>query len=418
MRILEIFFKLKKEIILTFLLLFFSLVGYIPTWPYMLSNSILLILPALILLSLNRIRFTNNILVFSAGWMIISIVPYILNSIDLFRENPSHKIIIYSLKFFGVLFASYLGYNSSMRYKDLSKILYFIFILNFILMSAQFFIFESMKLEGVGSDAEWVPVLDTVFWKRQVGGLLGNSNAVGSFVLFTTIFLYDWLKQNRNKLWITLFLSIIAIVFYAKSRNNIIVGVFFISYSLLFINKKLLLIKNISFLGLISVLIIIFSSENEITDSIFKFSSINDKVNSLTTRLIINQEAIKIWWNHLFWFGGGFGTETYFLAKFDASRNYSEMLYTKYLLEMGVIGSVFSASILYVFYKNKIRSFQQKKLFNNLIFIIFFVSFFETVFYTQQLFYFVIFILAWLGNHSIDQEKHITLKLTSKLKVK
>jgi hypothetical protein len=398
--------KIRTEVFLTTVLLFFSLIGYIPTFPYMLSNTILLLLPITFLFYLNRIRFGNNSIAFIIIWLIISFLPYLVNSSEMFSENASRKLIVFSLKIFGALFAVFLGYRNSLKYSDLCKVLLFIFFVNFFLMSLQFFILKPMTLTGQGADAKWIYYNDpNPFWKRHVVGICGNTNTVGSFFLFTTVFMLDWLKRNKMLLVTVLILSITAIGLYAKSRNNILVSILFTGYYLFFIRKKLRPVLNYSLFCLMFLAIVFFSSGSEVTDSIFRFSSFEDKINSLSVRLIVNQEAINIWWNHLFLFGGGFGSETFHMAKYHSTRFYSEMLYTKSLLEMGIIGSCFSAFFIFIIYKNKCRDFFQRRLFKNLIFIVVFVSFFETVFYTQQLFYFLLFILAWLAGHSYDEDK-------------
>lgn len=394
---------IRSEVLLTFVLLFFSLVGYVPNWPYMLSNLVLLLLPAFVLLNIRRIRLSNNSIAFIACWLLISIIPYLVNSSEMFAENTTRKIFVNSLKIFGVLCAVFLGYTNTLKYNDLCKVLFAILIVNFTLMTIQFFIMKPMDLVGEGLVARWVYKVNTqAFWKLKVVGICGNANTVGSFVLFVTVFLFYWLKQKGKLLWITILLSAIAIGFYAKSRNNILVGLLFIGFYLFFVKKKLFPVLNYSLFALFFLVVVFFSASSEVTDTIFKFSSFKDKVNSLSIRLVVNKEAFNIWWYHLFWFGGGMGSETYFMGKLHATRLWTEMLYTKYLLEMGFVGCCSSAFFLYFLYRNKLKDFFQRRLFKNLLFIVFFVSFFETVFYTQQLFYFIIFLLAWLSSHKID----------------
>jgi hypothetical protein len=395
--------KIRTEAILTFILIFSSLLGYVPTWPYMLSNSILLLMPVLVFLNLNRIKFTNNIIAFVSVWLIISVLPFIVNSSGFFSENTSQKVIVFCLRIFGVLFAFFLGYTNDLKYQDLCKILFFIFILNFILMSVQFFFIRPMIMVKKGEVAEWQDIINPgSMWKKRVVGICGNANTVGSFVLFSVIFLFDWLRPKRKLLWFTIFLSVIAIGLYAKSRNNILVSLLFIGYYLLFVRKNLKPVITYTLFAIIFLIVVLLSSGSEVTDTIFQFSSFANKINSLTVRLKVNSEAINIWWNHLLFFGGGFSTETFFMGKFHSTRLFSEMLYTKYLIEMGIVGSATSALFLYVLYKNKLRNVFQKRIFKNIIFIMIFVSFFETVFITQQLFYLMIFIFAWLAKHPED----------------
>lgn len=361
-------------------------------------------MPALMLVILHRIRFTNNIIAFILIWLTISAIPYIVSSSEMVCELSLQNIIIYNLKILGVLFAFLLGYTNSLKYNDLCKVLFTIFLLNFILMSTQFFLLKPMILTGRVSEAKWTDVVNPiVFWKRQVVGICGNSNAVGSFILVTLVFLLDWLKQKKKLFWVTIVISIIAIGLYAKSRNSILVGLLFIGYYLFFIKKKLNPVLKYSLFGLIFLFVVFFSASSEITDSIFRFTSFENRMNSYSVRLIVDKEAFDIWWNHVFWFGGGFGSESFLMGKYHATRFYSEMLYTKYLLEMGIIGTSVSAFFLYVLYKNKLKEPSQKRLFKNLLFVIVFVSFFETVFYTQQLFYFLLFIFAWISNHAFNE---------------
>jgi len=390
--------KTRFDVILTFVLILFSLIGYVPKCPYMLSNSILIILPLFVLLYIRRIRFTNNIITFVLTWLFISIVPYIVNSSEMFSVNTSQKVIVDSLKIFGVLFVFFLGYTNSLNYEELCKVLYFILILNFILMSMQFFLMKPMFLLKHGEEAKWTYVINPpVFWKGRVVGLCGNANTVGSFVLFTVVFLYDWLKKNKRLLWITILLSVIAIGLYAKSRNNLLVGLLFIGYYVLFIRKNLKPLVTFLLFGLIFLTVIYFSTGSEITESIFNFKSFGNKINSLSVRLLVDSEAIKIWWKHLFWFGGGFASETFYMGKYHSTRLFTEMLYSKYLLEMGIIGAGFSVIYLYILYTNNLKNAFKQELFKKLLFITFCVSFFETVFLTQQLFYFLIFIFAWIA---------------------
>jgi hypothetical protein len=325
-------------------------------------------------------------------------MPFFISSNDFLEENYFTKSIIISLKIFAVIFIFQLGKVSRVSYNSLSEILFWIFVLNFIFMTIQFFFLPHIKLSGTGINAEWIkPAIPVSILTGRAVGLLGNANVAASFIFIINIFLYEWLESKPKIKWFVLISSILAIVLFSKSRNTVIVGILFGGYIYLFVRKKWNTFFNYIVILVVVMLGVILSSESSFTNTIFRFSEFERQVNNLSVRIIVNSQAISIWWNHLFWFGGGVGTESFYMEKYHAMRAFSEMLYTQMLTESGLFGFLFHIFfVTYLFLTKFKTSFQIKKA-KYILIVIFLVSFIETVFYSQQLYLFIIFIMGWIS---------------------
>ena len=138
--------------------------------------------------------------------------------------------------------------------------------------------------------------------------------------------------------------------------------------------------------------------DRELLDVFFRFESLlNDEHNSLSNRVVVNQDAIRILINEFLLFGGGVTNETRLLEEFGDSRVYVESTYIKVLLERGVVGFSLFMLILYsVIKKYHLRLYSAASL---LIIFVLINSILEAVFGMLPLVNFMFLLLGLVINY-------------------
>jgi len=282
-----------------------------------------------------------------------------------------------------------------------------IYFLNFFLVLLQFFIFPDIKILQDGNTVQWITLDSNGGINKRIGGFLGNANALAAYVLVTVLFLEKYLSDKRKLKNIILISAFFTIVLFTKSRN-VIIGVLVVSIYRLYLNKKIFISLILILCCMLFAFLIYCYQENELVNSVFRISNLLTNENTLEARGIVNLQAFNIWSNNFILFGGGFSSESYYLVKFNSYANFSEMLYTKSLLEVGIVG-LFSY-LFFIFYVliYKVDDLSFKISLKLIIFSILLISFAETVFYLQQLYYYTFIIFGFYASlkfNSVDKLK-------------
>lgn len=382
----------KTELLI---LAFFSILGYVQYIPYFTSNLIFFIIPLFFFINFVFLKITPNVnqSLYFTLWIFSGLFPYLIST-TISDMLTSPLIII--LRLSSPLLIYHIAKNIKLSYPEISKMLILIYILNFVVIIIQYFYLPEVRLVQFGSEINWFVIGNSDIISRRVNGLLGNANALSAFALILYLFVEEFL---RDKKWQKIFFASAAttIIFFAKSRNVILVSVFILFYNALK-SKKITKIIFVFLLAVAFSVILYLYMYSNIIDSIFRFSSFDKLDNSYSIRTIVNLQAINIWLNNFIIFGGGALSETYYMAKFWALRNYSEMLYTKILIEQGIFGLIlFSMPFFFIYTKNKKNIFKRYIL-NRLYLSVILISFMESVFYQQQLLLFLFLLFGLINN--------------------
>lgn len=394
-------------VLLVFILLLTNSLGYIPGLPYILYNTGILFIPVLWLLMIKKIIYTRNELFFSLIWLFLNSFSLSLSIHEMFPDSTTTHYFIIMLRAFDAVLIYSIAKNTTLPYDKLATILVALVVVQFSLMSYQFFIQDRMVLLGAGEQAKWVKAVNPpVFWKLRVQGLHGNSNTSAFFLLVSFIIILPYILRKRFQLFIIFILSAVAIVIYAKSRSTMLVSFFYILFYVFIITKKKKHLRTLFIGAFIGMLFLSFLSA-DFFDSILRLNNLQKDTNNLTIRQWVNRDAFNIWWQELTWIGGGLNSEVFFMTKFNAYRPYSEMAYLKILIEIGFVGLLF---ILFTILKITQAIPENSFIMKSLIFVFFFVSFLETAFFTQQFFYFSIFIFSYFSHHKVNITTSFLLK--------
>ena len=377
-----------------FILTLFCIIGYVPFLPYFIANIILLLVPLLLIFNAMflKVSISYRLLAFIFFSLIIGLIPFIFTTdISLISFNP----IAIVLRSFGPILVYLIIINSKLSYHYVSKIFLTIYFFNFIIVLLQFFIFDSVKLQHVGSSIEWVNQGNTNLLFKRVTGLLGNANALGAFSLIMVILLENYFRNKKALKKVILITAFLTIFFFSKSRNVMITSVMIYIFWLIF-HKFFLKALIIIFTSFFLIYIIIYFKDSDLINAVFRINLLNSADNTVDVRRIVNTQAIHIWKNNFFIFGGGLSTEANYMSKFFALKNFTEMLYIKLLMEGGIIGFFSYFFVLFYIYFKKIKTKAIKNTSRLFYLAIIIISFAETVFYNQQLYFFTFLVLGAL----------------------
>ncbi len=386
-----------------FILALFSIIGYATYFPYFISNIILFLIPMLFFINIIffDIKISIKYIIYTSLCIITGLIPFIFYTNIFLLENNITAII---LRTTGPFLIYLIVKNLNLDYNEISRILIPIYFLNLLIVLIQFFIFNDVKLINNGNSVEWTSYDSEIgIINRRAVGLLGNANSLGAFVLILVLFLENYLIDKIELKRVILITAFLTIVFFAKSRN-VTITAFIIYFYKFLINKKKYKAIFLAFLAIFLLFLLQKFKDSTLIDAIFRINLLSEEGNTLQIRSIVNFQAINIWKDNFILFGGGASSEYFYMDKFNSLRNYSEMLYTKALLEGGIVGLFSYLFFLFYVIQIKIKTQIHKTSFKMILFAILIISFAETVFYLQQLYFFT-FIL--LGSY-VSIEKNAT----------
>ena len=375
-----------------FVLALFSVVGYIPFLPYFIANIILFLVPCALILHLVFLntRVSYSIVLFIIFSFIVGLIPYIFTTdITLIAVNPLAIV----LRSFGPITLYLIVSNFKLTNHYVSKVLLVIYFLNFVVVLLQFFILDDVKLVNDGSSVEWVSRGNKSLLLKRVTGLLGNANSLGAFSLASVILLENFFRNKKLLCLIMLVTSFLTIFVFSKSRNVMLTSVIIYIVWLIF-NKKFFKSAIVFLLSIMLVYVVVYYKDNDLINSVFRINLILSSESTIDMRGIVNAQAIQIWLNNFVIFGGGLSSEVYYLSRFHAIRNFSEMLYIKLLMEGGFVGLFSYFFVLFYVYFKKIKGKAKKTTIRLFYIAIMLISFAETVFYVQQLYFFTFLVLG------------------------
>lgn len=383
-----------------FILTLFTIVGYVTYLPFFISNIIIFLVPLIFIFNLIYFKLTvsSKYILFLIIYTIIGSIPFIFyTDITSVGGNP-FAIVLRALGPF-IIYA--VVRNMNITYNEICKIFILIYFLDFILVIFQFFIFPDVRILQDGSSVQWITLDSNGGINKRIGGFLGNANALAAYVLVTILFLDKYLSDKRKLKNVILISAFLTIILFTKSRN-VIISVLVVSIYRLYLNKKTFTALILILFCMLFVFSIYIYQDDELVNSIFRISSLLTHESTLEARGIVNSQAANIWSNNFIFFGGGFSSESYYLIKFNSYANFSEMLYTKSLLEVGIVG-LFSY-LFFIFYVliYKVTDSSSKISLKLIIFSILLISFAETVFYQQQLFYYTFIIFGFYASIKLD----------------
>ena len=300
------------------------------------------------------------------------------------------------LKSLGPFFIYIIFRRTSLTFHSFLTLLLIVYIINFFTSVYQYFYMDSMKLINNVGNIYWESQESGSILYKRVVGLLGNANALGAYTLISIIVLKPYFSDKPIRRFFLYLSAFLLIFIFAKSRNSMAIFLVLIFLEI-YKNHKYL---SLFYLGLLTVFVtFVFSNVDlDLIDAVLRISSFESGNDTLSVRGVINLESFEIWRNELFIFGGGFYSESYYLQKYNASSLFTESLYLKVLIELGLLGFVvFFSFILYL--KEKCVRKDLISRFNLLMFVFFTVGFFETVFNIQQLYFFLFIIFGYYSNY-------------------
>ena len=222
------------------------------------------------------------------------------------KESDIHKII-YSLPLFGAIIGGWLYYNISIA-GTLIKSVVFISWGNSNYLATFFILLIPMTI-------------GLLFYKK-------NSFLIKSYLFASLVLMIIGLISTQSKGGLIAF-SIALLIFLFK----------------IFRKNKL---RVVSIIILLALIITLHPATNVV------FHKMYDAFyrRSLTGREIIYQEAIKAFLNHPF-IGGGLGSLQHYMEQFTGMANYkAHNEYLHILVELGILGLIFFASLFVISYKN------------------------------------------------------------------
>lgn len=379
-----------------FILGLFSTIGYVQYLPYAIANVILILVPIFFFFDLFRRKLSLGIneILFSLLWLLSGILPYIITTeIDKVIISPMAII----LRLIGPILIYFIGKNISLSYNECAKVFTIIFLINTTVVLIQYFILGEVRLVHYPNNVvEWEQIASGNLILRRVTGLLGNSNTLAAFTLIVYLFIENYLSERKRTKRFILVATLLIISIFAKSRNVMIVS-FLIAF-IKIISSSNISLKFTTTLVILAISILLYTFINsDFIEGIFRFQSFQDADNSYTIRTLVTLEAINIWRNNFIYFGGGASSEAFYLAKYSF-RNYSEMLYTKILLEQGIMGIIVYLGFVIKTYINSSYDKFRKSIMKYIILSLLLISFMEAVFYHQQLFFISFLIFGIISN--------------------
>lgn len=380
------------KIIFSFLILF-SLIGYIPGFPYWLYNiSTFVSIPIFLVILLIRQKqiFTFNELIFIFLFFVSIFLSYFFSDFGFtlagFLRTIVPIIIYYIVRILNIH-----------KGKFYFNCIYNLLVLSFLFVLYQFFFQPNYVLDITGS---WEIIDDDGFkFMRRPSSFLGNANVFGVFNIYCFIILF--IENNnfinyRKKLIITI-IVLINIILFSKSRTSIL-GFFIIImfYNFKFKNFKILFFLFVSFI-LIFIYVLLHYEQFIMLDQLFRLSSLtNDENNSYTIRKNIAEYAYNLISQRPF-FGVGPANEGALMNSINAPHKGMESASLHLLIERGFVGYFF---YLYVVIIKLLFSIN----FSNFLIgvVIISVDFTETVCVFPQLTSFLAIYFAVSKNHFIS----------------
>ncbi len=379
-----------------YLLNLFIIVGYVIYIPYFVSNIIYLILPLFLIYNIFtfRVKVTSNLFLFFTLWVLIEILPFIFHT-NIFELKTN--ILVIFLNIIAPILIYVIIVNLNITRESFSKMLITLFIINLIILIIQYLFFDHVRLRFIENTPQWIKWGEqNPFLVRRAAGLLGNINSSAAFSLVVYVLLKDYFADNRVKSNILLLFTVLIIFFLTKSRITMLTMLLLpIFYS--FMKGKYKIIIVYASILLVFLFFLYLFKDSELINSILRTKRLfGNEQNSLSTRIIVNSQAWHIWERNFILLGGGIKTESFYMIKFEALRPFSEMLYTKMLLEKGIAGLLMYFLFFYYIVKNKLKDKVLKHIVISFLFIIVFISFGESVFYVKELYFFTFSILGSL----------------------
>jgi hypothetical protein len=373
------------------MLLILSSVGFIPLIP---QNVIYIIYPLAFIVfflhvAISNIKVSANLLIFFLLSAIAALMPVIYTDVEMIK-----LILVFTLPF--LLFT--LGSSINISGERLINILKSVYWVNIVVYLVFFFLLPVYAQTDSGG---WIVSqsnsLISLLTKR-IGGLQGNANIAGAFIGLISIVLISNISSSFKEKAVYFFITAAVLIVFFKSRSAMLA--FFISIFVYifqtYTKKNIFTILIFLILPIMTMLLVLI--DRELLDVFFRFESLlNDEHNSLSNRVVVNQDAIRILINEFLLFGGGVTNETRLLEEFGDSRVYVESTYIKVLLERGVVGFSLFMLILYsVIKKYHLRLYSAASL---LIIFVLINSILEAVFGMLPLVNFMFLLLGLVINY-------------------
>jgi hypothetical protein len=391
--------QFKYRIELFYISFFFSLLGYIPGFPYWISNIAFILNPIILVflfLHFKNTKFTLNEILF-ASFFILSLFLSYLFSHFLPRLPEILKVI-------SPICAYFIARILKIEMHDLIKFLYFVFILSFFFAAYQYF-FQARYL--IGTDGTWIKSSNQVLYlMKRVVSFIGNANVFGVFTVFSFYILIFETNFNRRIKIIFLIICLLNVILFAKSRTTI-AALLFIYFLYLVKQRKFILLGILVSLIVLIAITIYFSFNNEILNGLFRISSLHEQgPNSLSTRLRVNHLMFSMLPDHWL-FGIGCGNEIRFMKEINGFHGGAEMATLRILTERGVFGfAILLVALIKNFFINQ-RHFSAIAIGLS----IFIIDITENVIALPQLSTFLAIFMAILANEQLIKEP--ALKTTS-----
>jgi hypothetical protein len=296
--------------------------------------------------------------------------PYVGGALTEFRF---FYLLLYPLAIYG---AFILG--GQFEHEKLASVLYYTLILLFAVGAYQLFsanYVHNLTFDGNAfSNPEKIMAEDIPWYVRRVSSLVGNSNAFGVLMVFFALF--NLFSREKFVKYGSIVLMFIAVIFMAKSRSAVVTALFVVALHLWYQKRHLsVLTLAFCFAALVLVIAPYILSDPEV-GTFFRFTDGDWGADSYYQRLSVNHDALRIWFSDIRYLllGAGYDCESYALAEYNAFALYTESVYTKLPLELGLAG----LSLLIAFFAISLGAIIKRVRHNN----------------TGNVF--TIFVIAWL----------------------
>lgn len=360
---------------------FLAGLSYTPYVPYWTSNMIFfLVLAPIALFNWKLDRF---FVVLALLWLIAGLVPFFYTPVQI------PELGLRTLKLMAPVFAYLVGKRSGIGHGFLMKLLIWALLVNTALAAVQMFVLpHAVLMAGPGGAVKWVQAdFGIPVFAYRVTGLLGNPNALGAFTALVAAFVLG--SREVKAKWRLIMLCLVVAFFFAKSRNSTLIITLMIFLSPFLNDRRRHLVLCLTLLGFLAAVLAVVDLD------LLKLYFLRADVvgENIQRRLTINHDGLNIWLKYAMLFGGGFGSETYYMLLGRGAHSYTECAFVKLLLERGITGFLMHCSVLaYAYFKAGDRDLRDSMKY--VLIAIGGVSLFETVFYVKELYILTFFCLG------------------------